>query len=214
VNEARRALLPPKAKLGGVRCGHRGKPVSLKSFDFVVYGSPFNLLVEIKGRKVPARSAGGRRRHAEPAAELGDRGRREGSRSVAAAVRRGFQGGVRVRVLVRAAAAGRVVSGGFRARFGRWYAVRAVLLDDYRREMKPRSERWKTVHVPTAAFERISGPLASASPDVPTRVSSAPRLQQEIRRAAQRPGRAGHSANRGRVPTDSEDRFARPVPER
>jgi hypothetical protein len=43
---------------------------------------------------------------------------------------------------------------------GRWYALRAVRLEDYVQSMKPRSLRWRTVHVPTGAFERISRPFA------------------------------------------------------
>ena len=46
---------------------------------------------------------------------------------------------------------------------GRWYAVRSVLLEPYKKEMVPRSKRWQTVNVPSAAYERISSPL-SASP--------------------------------------------------
>ena len=61
--------------------------------------------------------------------------------------------------------------------------MRAVLLDDYREAMVTRSARWQTVHVPTADFERISAPLASAGPDVPRRITSAPSLQREIRRS-------------------------------
>ncbi len=43
---------------------------------------------------------------------------------------------------------------------GRWYALRGVRLSDYVKAMKPRSLRWRTVHVPTGAFERISRPFA------------------------------------------------------
>jgi hypothetical protein len=43
---------------------------------------------------------------------------------------------------------------------GRWYALRGVRLSDYVDAMKPRSLRWRTVHVPTGAFERISRPFA------------------------------------------------------
>lgn len=42
---------------------------------------------------------------------------------------------------------------------GRWYALRGVRLSDYVAAMKPRSLRWRTVHVPTGAFERISRPF-------------------------------------------------------
>jgi len=37
--------------------------------------------------------------------------------------------------------------------------VLAVTVADYRRHMTKRSEKWNTVHVPAAAFGRISRPL-------------------------------------------------------
>lgn len=43
---------------------------------------------------------------------------------------------------------------------GRWYAVRAVTLADYRRHMVFRSAKWRTVHVPTRKFEAVSHPFA------------------------------------------------------
>jgi hypothetical protein len=43
-----------------------------------------------------------------------------------------------------------------------WYALRTVRVDDYARAMKPRSPKWRTVHVPGRAFEAISGPFAPA----------------------------------------------------
>lgn len=204
VNEARRALLPPKAKLEASDPS-TGETVSLKSFDFVVYGSPFNLLVEVKGRKVPR------------------------SRGPSPATRSQLQSWVTRDDMVALDRWQQLFGGDFRAAFvfvywcerqppdalfqevfeheSRWYAVRAVLVDDYRREMKTRSEQWNTVHVPSEAFERISAPLASASPDVPRRISSAPCLQRELRKSVRRfagptPGDA--------TPTDSDTRFARP----
>ncbi len=204
VNEARRALLPPGARLEA-RDSATGEAVSLKSFDFVVYGSPFNLLIEVKGRKVP-RSAG-------PAGATRSQLQSWVTEDDIAALDR-WQG---------------LFGGDFRAAFvfvywceaqppdalfqevfahnGRWYAVRAVLLDDYRREMKTRSTQWKTVHVPTEAFERISGPLASASPGMPRRISSTPRLQRELSRSVRRTfGRDRLDAS----PADSHAGFARP----
>ncbi|MEO1715906.1 MAG: HYExAFE family protein [Planctomycetota bacterium] len=202
VNEARRALLPPKAKLEATDTA-TGESVSLKSFDFVVYGSPFNLLVEVKGRKVP------------------------GSSGAAAATRSQLQSWVTRDDVVALERWQGLFGGDFRSAFvfvywcerqppdalfqevfeheSRWYAVRAVLLDEYKREMKTRSERWRTVHVPTDAFERISGPLASASPGMPRRISSTPRLQAEISKSVRRRfgGRPHHD-----MPTESGSGFA------
>ncbi|HED52885.1 MAG TPA: hypothetical protein ENJ00_01620, partial [Phycisphaerales bacterium] len=58
LNEARRALLPPGQALRATELGHdQPREVTLKSFDHVIYGSPHNLLVDIKGRKVKARKS-------------------------------------------------------------------------------------------------------------------------------------------------------------
>ncbi len=38
----------------------------------------------------------------------------------------------------------------------KWYALRAVALSGYAAHMRPRSARWKTVHVPSRVFDRIS----------------------------------------------------------
>lgn len=42
---------------------------------------------------------------------------------------------------------------------GRWYALRAVAVDDYARVMRVRSRRWGTVYVDGATFGRISHPF-------------------------------------------------------
>ncbi len=183
VNEARRALLPEGSKVTAMEAGS-DRAVSLKSFDFVIYGSPSNLLVEVKGRRL-------------------GRGSRSGP-----ATRSGLQSWV---TLDDVEALGRwqaLFGAGFQGAFvfvywcdaqppdalfqevfehdGRWYAVRAVLLDEYQTAMVTRSAKWRTVHVPTAAFERISGPLASACPEMPSRTTSAPRLQRELARSVDR----------------------------
>lgn len=41
----------------------------------------------------------------------------------------------------------------------KWYATLAIGLDDYRNFMKPRSEAWGTVHLPTAEFRRLAKPF-------------------------------------------------------
>ena len=59
VNEARRTLLPADADLSiADPASESGRRVALKSFDFVIYGEPTNLLVDVKGRKVKAGSPG------------------------------------------------------------------------------------------------------------------------------------------------------------
>lgn len=45
---------------------------------------------------------------------------------------------------------------------GRWYALREIPLDAYRRAMKPRSPKWRTVNLSGSDFERLSRPFGSA----------------------------------------------------
>src|SRR5581483_6048926 len=42
----------------------------------------------------------------------------------------------------------------------RAYLMRAVAADDYRAAMRPRSRRWGTVHLPTAAYRRLVRPFS------------------------------------------------------
>lgn len=157
VDEARKALLPERARLEVASGG--GPPESLKSFDFVVYGEGTNLLVEIKGRKVP-------RRARSPRAGEG-RGRLECwvSRDDVEALgvwRRLFGPEFEPVFVFVYWCDEHPPDGLFQEVFtyqGRWYAVRAVTLDDYAGAMKTRSPRWRTVDLPAAAFDRLSRPF-------------------------------------------------------
>lgn len=169
VNEAKRALLPEGARLDVDRgSAIDGEPLrsTLKSFDFVVYGSETNLLVDVKGRKIGARRARG---SCAP-------GRLESwvteddveSLGVWESV---FGEGFRSAFVFLYQCEAQPPSALFQEVFehqGRWYAVRAVWLDSYREAMQQRSLRWRTVHVPTEAFERISQPLCGVVDRVPS----------------------------------------------
>jgi len=165
VDEARKALLPEGAALRV--CRSEGEaPTAIKSFDFVVYTdadtpSARNLVIDVKGRKVPRGRAGGR-----------------------APTRSALQNWVTEDDIESLATWEALFGEGFRAAFAfiywcddqppdalfqevfeyraRWYAIRAVALEDYRSAMRPRSHRWRTVHLPTAAFERLSQPFVGA----------------------------------------------------
>lgn len=154
VNEARKALLPV----------HSSDPslAALKSFDFVVYGDGANLLVDIKGRQLPARK----------------------NKSKLAIGR--LETWVTEDDIASLMHWQRLFGPGFEPVFifiyqcqlqppdalfqevlqvrDQWYILRSVRLEDYARHMKPRSPRWRTVHVPAAAFERISQPFAPPGP--------------------------------------------------
>lgn len=174
VNEARAALLPRGAALRLLPEQPGARPQTLKNFDFVIYGSPAhvdapNLLVEVKGRKI-ARPRPGR-----PAAE--------GPRPAPGAPRRArLESWVNREDVAALEAWERLFGPEFRAVFvfvywcdeqppaalfeeifehrGRWYALRAIDLRDYRAAMRTRSERWGTVHLSGADFEALSRPFA------------------------------------------------------
>jgi hypothetical protein len=146
VDEAKKALLPDGGELA-----------SLKSFDFVVYGAERNLLVDVKGRMygVNASSATSNRRFESWVTEedvealahwqqlFGD----------------DFQAAFVFVYCLRQQPPDALFTEVFP--FGdRWYVLREAPLEAYRREMRPRSARWRTVHVPAEAFMRLSRPFS------------------------------------------------------
>ncbi len=163
VNEAKRALLPAGAKLvmegdeaGGVGGG------AIKNFDFVVYGEQMgdqgglaeNLLVEVKGRRLPRlRLADGRPAKArlESWVTMGD--------VEALKVWEGLFGAGYEAVFVFVYWCDDVPPDGLFAEVfefqGRWYTVRAVTLGDYEANMKVRSPKWRTVNLASGDFERV-----------------------------------------------------------
>ncbi|MEM8756306.1 MAG: HYExAFE family protein [Planctomycetota bacterium] len=201
VDEAKRALLPPKPMLSVRTEGPAGTPgpaESLKSFDFVMYtGSPEavgrpHLLVEVKGRRV------GRK---------GDRVLTTKGRLENWVTRDDITALDRWQALfnapeARGSTAGR---GSFAAAFvfvywcsiqppdalfqdvfafgDRWYAVRMIELDAYAEHMRTRSEKWGTVQMDRSAFERLSRPLSADTrrPLEPaSRLSKTPALRRAI----------------------------------
>lgn len=162
VNEARRALLPKQAKLELE--GADGGKSAIKNFDFVVYGDPAddgvagmgadNLLVEVKGRRLPRmRLADGR-----PAKARLESWVTMDDVEALGTWERLFGEGYRA-VFVFVYWCDDVPPDGlFTEVFSyqsRWYTVRAVTLEDYTQCMKVRSPKWRTVNLPTADFERI-----------------------------------------------------------
>jgi hypothetical protein len=147
VDEAKKALLP----------GEKGA-AALKSFDFVVYGPERNLLVDVKGRMFG--------RADDDAALMSNRR---------------FENWVTREDVDGLTHWQRLFGDEFTAIFvfiyclrqqppdalfeeifaygERWYALREASLEDYRREMMPRSKKWDTLSVPAATFRRISRPF-------------------------------------------------------
>lgn len=186
VDEAKKALLPGCAHLS-----LSNDPGAVKSFDFVLYGETTNLLVEVKGRRIPRR-AGASARTLEGGMVL----HRPPPRS-------GLQNWVTRDDVESLTTWERLFGANFEAVFvfvywcddqppdalfqevfenrDRWYALRSVRVGDYARAMRTRSERWHTVHVPTGAFERISHPFAAPTPTLtpaPTPTSVLPSASQ------------------------------------
>ena len=164
VDEAKKALVPegqPLLMPSKESAGSSG--AALKSFDFVIYGQGSNLLVEVKGRRIA------RRVLSNPANAPKSR----------------LETWVTLDDVNSLRAWGRLFGPEFMPAFvfiywcdeqppdalfeeifehrGRWYALRAITLDDYASAMKVRSLRWRTVHVPTTAFDRLSRPFAPAA---------------------------------------------------
>lgn len=164
VDEARKSLLPPAGELR-----------SLKSFDFVIYGSNTNLLVDVKGRKCKSRAP-------KPGAtgHLESWVTEEDVRSLGKWEEL-FGEGFEAMFVFMYWCADQPPDGLFQEVFvdhDRWYALRAVRLRDYREHMVLRSPKWRTVGLPAAAFQRVSQPFCpSPSGDMGVGESDAPALQ-------------------------------------
>lgn len=173
VREVRKALLPEGAALRMLPTAPAGAEPSnacdggraLKSFDFVVYGGgtggASNLLVEVKGRKVPrparAKADGTPRRSRLECWVTQDD---VDSLTVWEDL---FGPEFEAAFLFVYWCDEQPPDALFEEIFehrGRWYALRAVRLSDYRALLKPRSRRWGTVHLSTHDFDRVSVPFA------------------------------------------------------
>lgn len=173
VNEAKRALLPKGAVLAcdragvgagvGAGSGRGPHPGRLKNFDFVVYGEGTNLLVEIKGRRLPTPA------DTAPTAGLP---RLESWVSLDDVEAMGvweqlFGEGFEAVFVFLYAADDQPPDGLFTEFFehdGRWYTTRAVRLGDYKAAMKTRSPRWRTVDLPTQTYAALSVPFVAPPP--------------------------------------------------
>lgn len=175
VDEAKKALLPEGAVLTPEPTGDED-PKAIKSFDFVLYGQGSNLLVEVKGRRLaPARK---KKREAFDAPTLLDAPRRpsrgrldswvtlddvESLKRWEALFGNEFAAALVFVYWCEDQPPDALFEEVFENR-GRWYAIRAVLVNEYAAAMKTRSPRWRTVHVPGKVFDEISHPLAASDP--------------------------------------------------
>lgn len=155
VDEAKKTLLPDHAPLR-VENVAEDRSLTIKSFDFVIYGDRINYLVDVKGRRVP-------RNLSSPLAS----GRLESwvTQDDVDSLRqweRLFGEGFAAVFLFIYWCDGQPPDALFQEVFedrGRWYAIRVVRADAYIRHMRIRSPKWRTVHLAAADFERLSQPL-------------------------------------------------------
>jgi hypothetical protein len=161
VDDARKALLPGARGFSaseGAADTDSASVEALKSFDFVVYAESVNLLVDVKGRRAGAPSPATGRARLESWATMED------VRSLRVWERL-FGPGFRAALVFVYLCHDQPPDGLFQevvVHQDRWYALRGILLDDYRAAMKVRSRRWGTVDLPARDFERLSQPLSSA----------------------------------------------------
>lgn len=160
VDEARRAITGKVGHIKDGAVGPAGSASSLKNFDFVVYSDAGpNLLIDVKGRKLPTSKMG-----------------KSGKTTCSA-----FQNWVTADDVDAMGQWSTLFGDGFAAAFAflfwcdapppdalfqevfefgdKWYAVLAITLDDYRQHMRPRSVKWETVNIPSKAFRDLSVPL-------------------------------------------------------
>lgn len=169
VDEAKKALLPG---LCGPVGGQGPEPgLAVKSFDFVLYGESTNLLVEVKGRRLAHRKSSTRARSSVGPVLLRLPPARsamqnwvtkddvESLRTWEGLFGRGFEAVFVFVYWCEEQPPDALFDDLFENR-GRWYALRSVPVRAYERAMVCRSERWRTVHVPTREFDRISRPFA------------------------------------------------------
>lgn len=191
VDEAKKALLPEGARLTlserhertadfphpvpeGAQHPHPGtqsEPEAIKSFDFVVYDRGRCLLIDVKGRKIIQRRSRGASPDPRKPGRMESWVTEDDVRSLVR-WRALFGDGYDALFVFLYWCDAQPPDGLYQEVFehrGRWYALRAVELDAYRAHMTQRSPRWRTVHLPTAAFERLSEPFRAVVAQPPTR---------------------------------------------
>lgn len=127
-------------------------PLTLKNFDFVVYGAASgNYLIDVKGRKHAGRSD----RHLDNWVTQED---------VADMLRwqELFGSGFTAAFVFLYWCQSQPPDALFQEIFtfqDRWYALLAVTVRDYQEHLKPRSPRWGTVYCPAESFAKMARPL-------------------------------------------------------
>lgn len=148
VDEAKRSLLPSIASL------HVTEGPALKAFDFVVYGSSENLLLEVKGRRLKP-TVSGRNPRMECWVTQDDV---HSLRAWASLFGTGFRPALLFVYWCESQPPDALFNEVFAYR-DRFYALRSIALDDYARHMRPRSPKWGTVDLSPGDFQALSQPF-------------------------------------------------------
>ncbi len=171
VDEAKKSLLPARTPL--LARADDGAPRTLKNFDFVIYGSGSNLLIEVKGRRLPRvrlRDGTPAKPRMESWVTLDDIDALQRWRSL-------FGPEFEPMFVFMYWCEDVPPDGLFAetiAHKGRWYTMRCIDLDSYMGAMRVRSPKWRTVNLARADFEALSRPFSvpgSVLGAVPGRVS-------------------------------------------
>lgn len=175
VDEARKALFqePGPALPSRLRADHQNTTHALKSFDFVIYGQGMNYLADVKGRRIPMGLSSASRGRLESWVTQDDLDSLDRWQQL-------FGPGFRAVFVFLYWCQSQPPDALFQEIFedhGRWYAIRSLTTDEYRASARVRSPRWRTVHLSTEEFERLSQPLLpgmTASGRIFTSASAAP----------------------------------------
>jgi hypothetical protein len=144
------------------RCYLDNAPV--KNLDFIVYGEcGSRLLVDVKGRRYPAGPPERPRRVWECWARDEDI---DGLLRWQEQFGSGFQSLLVFTYQLDPSCDVSTLSGDLWTWRGRRYLLRAILVEEYQREMKPRSPKWGTVTLPTSVYRRLIHPFHYFTRDV------------------------------------------------
>lgn len=134
--------------------------ISLKSFDFIVYSEVGpNLLVDVKGRKFPDSTPGGKKTASRAWENWITQDDVAGLRDWARVFGEGFLATLVFAYWLQGPPARAPFEDVHRIQ-NHYYAFMAIGLEEYLLAARTRSRRWQTLSMPTAAFRKAIRPLS------------------------------------------------------